>query len=621
MTTDLGGLHALQRNLFFRRKLMDVCHWQAEQAYHRHARELVTRLGLGAGVLCGLEVKLSETGTLVVGAGAGVDGPGRIVVVPREIEVDPARLTDACGRPAGEPIEQGTVTVSLCYHECDTDPVCLPPDGCDSEPVLVPSMVREAYAVTVTAGGTTRTGLPAGLCEQIFRCDECEAEGRRALLDRLDPRGCACGEVCIPLATVTIGETRVADTAVRTVIRSNRELLDLILCLADRVEECCGKLPLAVPPRVTGLWPWPDETGENRAEFIQAGRLEIASDRVLAEQGLDDPDAWLGVWVLDSRGATRLRLSRAAGALLHVGVPAAGCGAAYDVEVKPAKPTVRSVFVVMVSSTAPGPIRAAAADHLALDPDLKGTGLSDADRQKLWAMPPASRDASLGTLAADAVNAPPLPPLPSGDGTAGGELHIVLAPATKVAPPPRLLAVWPEGASALGVNGQDLDNWRAFLAEPQLRLTVSRALAQAAIDSPREWLRLWHGTADPPRVYGIEELALSPGIASDLPDGTVRYSFGIQAPGWLPHDTLVVQLRSTPPTAAGSPLGRDDPTVLLDADFAGTALLSQDLFRLWSGDMFPQGLPALPFTSTAGQQLYDGTEGGLAHWAFTVTRP
>jgi len=404
------------------------------------------------------------------------------------------------------------------------------------------------------------------------------------------------------------------------VIRSNRELLDLILCLADRVDECCGKLPVAVPPRVTGLWPWPDQTGQNRTEFIATGRLEIASDRVLAEQGLDDPDAWLGVWILNTQSATRLRLSRAAGALTHVGVPAGGCGAAYDVDVKPAKPTMQDVFVVMIRSTAPGPIRAAAADQLALDPDLRGTGLTDADRQTLWAMQPASRDITLGGLVADAVS-PPLPPLPSGDGLAGGELHIVLRSPTKVALPPQLLAVWPEGASELGVNGQDLESWNIFLAEPQLRLTVSRALAQAAIDSPREWLRLWHGSADPPHINGIAELALSPGTAVDLPDGTVRYSFRIQAPDWLRRDTLVVQLRSTPPVVPESPLGRDDPAVLLDADFAGTWLGSQELFRLWMGDTFPQGLPALPLTSTAGQQLYDGTEGGLAHWAFTVAKP
>ncbi|KQV73493.1 hypothetical protein ASC64_18835 [Nocardioides sp. Root122] len=629
------ALHALERNLFFPRKLMEVRHWQAEQSYHRHARELVTRLGLGSGVLCGLEVRLTTSGSVVISPGVGVDGHGRIVVVPRSVEVDPARPTDACGRPAGDPLDEGFTTVALCYHECGTDPVCMPPEGCDDEPRVVPSMVREAYAVSVTVGAGLRVGLPDGLCEQVFGCDECEAtsgedpgseatfphdaEGRREVLDRLAPRRCACGEPCIPLATVALGEERALDTGVRTVIRSNRELLDLLLCLADRVDECCSRLPTAVPPRITGLWPWPDDEGAALDELLETGRLEIAADRDLAEQGLDDPDPWLGVWLLDRRRVSRLRLRRAAGALTHVAVPPGGDGAAYDVDVREAKPTSRSLVLVMVRSTAPGPVRAAASDQLALDPDLEGTRLTEEDRDALWAMAPASHDSGLGAVVAAAANPPPLPTLPSGDGTAGGELHVALLRPSKVAPPPRLLAVWPEGAAELGED-RDPFEWKTFLEEPQLQLTVSRALTTEATDRPREWLRAWHGTEDGPFLYGIEELELMPGTATDLPGGEVRYAFRIQPPRWFGRDTIVVQLRSTPPVVTESPIGRDDPTVLLDADVAGTALGSQDLFRLWSGDPF-NGLPALPLTATGGQQLYDGTEGGLAHWAFTVTRP
>lgn len=631
-----SALSALTRNLFFPRKLMEVRHWQAEQAYHRQARELVTRLGLGSGVLCGLEVRLASDGTVLISPGVGVDGLGRLVVVPQRIEVDPARPTDACGRPAGEPLVDGTTTVSLCYHECGTDPVCMPPEGCDEEPRLAPSMVREAYAVAVTVGTTTRVGLPDGLCKQVFGCDECEAaaaadptseaefpadaEGRRVLLDRLHPRRCACGDACIPLATVTLGEERMLETGVRTVIRSNRELLDLVLCLADRVDECCNKLPPAVPPRVTALWPWPDDDGATLKDFIDTGRLEIAADRDLAEQGLDDPDAWLGVWLLDPRRVTRLELSRAAGALSHVVVQPGADGAAYDVAVQAAKPTARSLVVIMVRSTAPGPIRAAGVDQLALDPDLRGTNLTDADRDLLWAMAPGSRDTGLGAVVADAATPPPLPGLPSGDGTAGGELHVVLRPVTKVASPPRLLTVWPEGGSELD-DQQDPRTWKVFLGEPHLELTVSRALASTAVDNPQAWLRLWHGTADGDQLFAVEELKLAPGAWTDLGDGSVRYRFPFEPPDWFARDTLVVQLRSTPPVVAESPVGRDDPAVLLDADFAGTALGSQDLFRLWSGDLFPNGLPALPLASTTSQVLYDGTEGGLAHWAFTVVRP
>ena len=96
-----GCLHALQRNLFFPRKLMEVRHWQAEQAYHRHARELVTRLGLGAGVLCGLEVKLSGTGTLVVGAGPASTATGGSSSCPaRSRSTRPGPRTRAADPPA-----------------------------------------------------------------------------------------------------------------------------------------------------------------------------------------------------------------------------------------------------------------------------------------------------------------------------------------------------------------------------------------------------------------------------------------------------------------------------------------------------------------------------------------
>lgn len=630
-----GGLPTLHRNLYFPRKLMEVRHWQAEQTYHRHARELVTRLGLGSGVLCGLEVCLNADGTVAISAGVGVDGLGRVVVVPHRIEVDPARPTDACGRPSPEPLEEGRVTVALCYRECCTDPVCMPPEGCDEEPRLVPSMVREAFAVTVTVGAATREGLPDGLCEQVFGCEECkaaaaddpsseaqfseDAEGRRVLLDRLYPRRCTCGEVCIPLATVTLGEERALDTGVRTVIRSNRELLDLILCLADRVDECCNKLPPAVPPRVTAMWPWPDEEGTALKEFIDTERLELAVDRDLAEQGLDDPDAWLGVWLLDPRRVARLELTRAAGALTHVAVPAGGDGAAYDVDVRQAKPTSRSLVVVMIRSTAPGPIRAAATDQLALDPDFRGTGLTDDDRDLLWAMAPGSRDTTLGAVVTDAETPVPIPGLPSGDGTAGGDLHLVLRAPTKLAPPPRLLTVWPDGGSELSES--DAEAWKIFLGEPHLEFTVSRALGATAVDNPKAWLRLWRGTADGELLFAVDELPLAPGTGSDLADGSVRYRFPFKPPDWFPKEVLVVQLRSTPPVAGESPVGRDDPAVLLDADFAGTSLGSQDLFRLWSGDLFPHGLPVPPVASTAGQVLFDGTEGGLAHWAFTVVRP
>ena len=377
------------------------------------------------------------------------------------------------------------------------------------------------------------------------------------------------------------------------------------------------------PPRITDLWPWPDSQGAGREDFVENHRLELAFDRDLAEQGLDDPSSWLGVWLLAKRGATRLAVSRAAGALAHVTTPAGGDGAAYEVEFKRTMVRKDTLVVVMARSSAPGPVRAAASDQLALDPDLAATSLSPEQRDKLWGLEPNVTETSFGSFAADAVTGP-APFLPTGNGTAGGDLHVVLRPATEIAPPPRLLTVWPPGAAVWDdrLEGPERDDWKTWMEAPRIEITVSRALADDALSSPHEWLRLWSMNPDGDTMYSVTELGLEKGEASDLGDGSVRCAFAVQPPEyWDDSATYLVQLRSTGPVGPASPVGRDDPQVLVDADVSATALDSQTLFRLWSGDTFPSGLPWGPPGPTVGKQLYDDTEGGLAHWAFAIGRP
>ncbi|WP_146068493.1 MULTISPECIES: hypothetical protein [unclassified Arthrobacter] len=220
----------------------------------------------------------------VIRRGVGVDGRGRIIVVRHDVEVDVTRLTDECGLPTDETVTDGTVTVALCYRECGTDLVALPAEECDGTQRAVASMVREAFAVSVTRGESPRVGLPDGLCEALLAGEE--GVDRRELLDRLDPRSCACAEECIPLATVDFGEGGAsARTAVRTVIRSNRQLLDLILCLAERVEECCAAVPAAVAPRIVALWPIADENGDAFDQLVKNRTLELGFDRDMPRPG------------------------------------------------------------------------------------------------------------------------------------------------------------------------------------------------------------------------------------------------------------------------------------------------------------------------------------------------
>src|SRR5581483_9677835 len=50
------------------------------------------------------------------------------------------------------------------------------------------------------------------------------------------------GEVCVPLAAILLREGKyfVESCLVRPRIYSNAKLLDLILCLADKIEQCCN---------------------------------------------------------------------------------------------------------------------------------------------------------------------------------------------------------------------------------------------------------------------------------------------------------------------------------------------------------------------------------------------
>ncbi|GAA1061429.1 hypothetical protein [Agromyces bracchium] len=650
-------LAAFERNAFYPRKRMEVRHWQAEQDYHRGTRELLTRLGTGCGVLCGLDVYATETGTVVLTAGAGVDGRGREIVVPVDIEVDPSQPTDGCGRPQGEPVAEGPVTLSLCYRECGTDVVALEPDPCDGDPRCVPSMIREAFAVRVTVGECDPQD--DRLCSALFggqddgeRGHTAAAEGeessdrpqpgaadegvraRRARLDRVAPRdcagGCGCDGDCIPLATVELrGDAPVrVDQRARTVIRSNREMLALILCLAERLEECCGRppVPTAAAPKIVGMFPWPSA---DPADVVAALRddpvVEIAFDRPMDATDLATPDGWLGLWMLGGREAFRARLVPTA-LVGRVSAPAGGVVAAYRIEVEGprgsralsrAMRTDRgaqsAALVVMVRSDATGVIRAGAADRLALDADLAGTKLDDARRAALWAIHVGDQAPFDGI--AQAVPADVMPAVPSGDDDPQGELHIVLTlerePVEEV-DAPHLVAVWPAAGTRRRPATADDD----FLEKPRLRLTISSALDPAAVASPRDWLRAWHCEFGDGRLGpAFEEFHLDPGAADAGADGAVDYTFMMPDARFAGTSAVLVLLR---PDVAGVPVGEDPGAPLLDADWASTVFRDDELDRLWAGDAFPSGSVA-PFPPSIPSPLHDGTAGGSAHWVFVVT--
>src|SRR6187431_1640192 len=126
---DDGGLGRLApptRNRYFYGKLLDTHHLDLEQQYVRRQRSLLNRLGIGAGVLAGLDVVASDDGAQIrVGRGVALDPLGREIVVSGwSSPIDPRQPTGPDGRPDGVRIEgAGQATLCLGYDEVPAEPV------------------------------------------------------------------------------------------------------------------------------------------------------------------------------------------------------------------------------------------------------------------------------------------------------------------------------------------------------------------------------------------------------------------------------------------------------------------------------------------------------------------
>ncbi|MGE0441815.1 MAG: hypothetical protein AB7S39_15105 [Gemmatimonadales bacterium] len=241
----LSRLSTPVRNRYYFGKLLDAWHLELEQAYGNHKRWLVNRLSLGTGVLCGLEVTASADHSEVrVGPGVAIDGWGREIVVERNSPgVDPRQPTDECGRAVGPPARgRGQVTLWICYHECEAEPAPVLVSECERE--CENGLIRERYRLRITPGGPQLPELiTTEQCQAIFSAAPDRASRRTKITETLAGRCPEPSETCVPLAVVELDRegkvVRIDPVRPRPMLYSNAMLLELILCLATRVDECC----------------------------------------------------------------------------------------------------------------------------------------------------------------------------------------------------------------------------------------------------------------------------------------------------------------------------------------------------------------------------------------------
>ena len=85
-----------------------------------------------------------------VSAGVAIDGWGRWIVVPDDLDLLPLALTDGCGAPEPGALP-ARVTISVCYRECLTDygPVLVPETRCAGDERCEAGTMVESYSLLV----------------------------------------------------------------------------------------------------------------------------------------------------------------------------------------------------------------------------------------------------------------------------------------------------------------------------------------------------------------------------------------------------------------------------------------------------------------------------------------
>ncbi len=235
-----GELEAPRRNNYFYGKMLDEKSLTMEQRYFNQKRWMLNRLGLGSGVLCGLNVTVQDQ-RICISAGVAIDGLGREIVVPSAILRDPRQITDDAGRPTTLLTGDGEVYLTLCYCECSTDDVPVLVTDCDSTNQTAPSTITEGYCLIVKPCTEREpAALPPvtdlELCKAL-NDSEADAEKKRKMIcEVLSKRPCPVPGDCIVLAKVVLSGATVTveKCAVRPMVYSNPELFEMLMCLSGQ---------------------------------------------------------------------------------------------------------------------------------------------------------------------------------------------------------------------------------------------------------------------------------------------------------------------------------------------------------------------------------------------------
>jgi hypothetical protein len=128
------------------------------------------------------------------------------------------------------------VNVSLCYHECQTEPVPAMGGDCDTQSLCSPGAIAERYCITVNPGRLAPARTTSRLADVIVG----GALSYAALANYVTSLGCQspCPDCCIPLANIRIPDpgqkydpNKSIDISVRPICYTNDLLYEMLLAM------------------------------------------------------------------------------------------------------------------------------------------------------------------------------------------------------------------------------------------------------------------------------------------------------------------------------------------------------------------------------------------------------
>lgn len=406
----------------------------------------------------------------------------------------------------GDAAHARSAVLCLSYHECPVEPAPVLVADCDLREECVPGAVRERFKLALM--NPADAPLPEDPCSIVGRTVEAVPGDVTAVAGRIidtlpaynrapgivgktpigrgnvgtlkDPAAttaaalrqqlcrsykppCAPGSDCVPIALLTRttlrGAVVVNECAPRTTVYSNAVLLDLILCLAEQVEECCNRKVTLTAPKIVDVFPRPGASAtlaDFKNQKLEKLGVAISFDTKMRQHSLENPSEWLRVMVVIEAGTVAgaipipLRYLRTdaktpAGdkngqtVYYEFGTPAAsgGSGGQQDTNFLGAMRNMLGTLGANASGTALVFVQARADDVTQitgaadltelLDADFAGTSLPPETLDLLWSAWILALIPGVGTaLATQLANLPqPMPDITrgSGNGIEGGVFH------------------------------------------------------------------------------------------------------------------------------------------------------------------------------------------------------